>query len=207
MAENFLYFTLTHIFFKINQKFQADLNLSRREEGTMMLERMIRAALLDVNLYEEVEADEGATSQAFWVIIIVSMAGGIGLTLAGLSTKGVLPTLFLGSLGALLSWLIWAALTYLIGTTILRGPETSATYGELLRTLGFSASPGILRIFVFIPLLGRLIASLAYIWMLVTMVIAVRQALDFSTGRAIATCIIGWLIQMLLLGITVNLLR
>jgi hypothetical protein len=168
---------------------------------------MIRAALLDIDLYEEVEADVDATTQAFLVVIIASLAGGIGVTLAGLGERGFFYTLIIGSTGALISWMIWAAITYLVGTTILRGPETSSSYGELLRTIGFSASPGVLRIFLFVPFLGRLIALLASVWMLITMIIAVRQALDFTTGRAIGTCIIGWFIQMILIGIISAIVR
>lgn len=168
----------------------------------MLLNKMIRAALLDIDFYEEVEADVDATNEAFWVVVIASIAGGIGASLAGLGgEKGLFYTVIIMSISALISWMIWAGITYWIGTTILKGPDTSASYGELLRTIGFSSSPGVLRIFIFIPLLGWLIALGASIWMLVTMIIAVRQALDFTTGRAIGTCIIGWIIQMILIGI------
>ncbi len=97
----------------------------------------------------------------------------------------------------LVGWFIWAALTFLIGTKILPEPQTKADLGELLRTIGFSASPGVLRIFGMIPLLGGLIALAASVWMLVAMVVAVRQALDYtSTGRAVGVCAIGWLVQV-----------
>jgi hypothetical protein len=94
-------------------------------------------------------------------------------------------------------WFIWAGLTFLIGTKILPEPQTKADLGELLRTIGFSASPGVLRIFGMIPLLGGLIALAASVWMLVAMIVAVRQALDYtSTGRAVGVCVIGWLVQV-----------
>jgi hypothetical protein len=165
-------------------------------------QRMVRAAKLDVNLYEEVEADKAATGQAMLVVVLASIAGGIGAGLAGAGgERSWIGLLVLGTLSALLGWYVWAFLTYWIGTTIFKGPETSATIGELLRTTGFSSSPGVLRIFVFIPGIGPIIALAAAVWMLVAMVIAVRQALDFSTGRALGTCAVGWLIQMAVIGL------
>jgi len=161
------------------------------------LDRMIRAAKLDVSLYEEVEADEGALGQATLVVILSSLATGIGSIRTG-AEIGLLT----GTLGALIGWYIWAFLTYFIGTKLFPEPETGATYGELLRTIGFSSSPGLIRILGILPFLGGLIFLVAGIWMLVAMVIAVRQALDYhSTLRAVGVCIVGWIVQMVILGV------
>ncbi len=175
---------------------------TRQRVIRMLIGRMIRAAKLDVDLYEEVEADASATPQAFLVVLLSSVAQGIGAGFSGYRVGGaeqVFPSFISLALGALLAWVIWAALTYWIGVTLFRGPETSATYGELLRTIGYSASPGILRVFSFLPFFGPLIVVFASFWMLVAMVIAVRQALDFTTARAIGTCLVGWLVQVVLL--------
>ena len=68
----------------------------------------------------------------------------------------------------------------------------------MLRTIGFSSSPSLIRILGIIPGLSFLVYSVAAIWMLVAMVVAVRQALDYSgTWRAFGVCIIGWIIQAL----------
>ena len=99
---------------------------------------------------------------------------------------------------ALIGWFIWSYITYFIGTRLFKGPKTKATYGELLRCIGFSNSPGTLRILSFIPIVGVIIAFVAGLWSLVAMVIAVRQALDFSTGRAIATCIVGFIVLLVI---------
>ena len=165
--------------------------------------RIIRAAKLDANLYEEVEADKGALGQAIGVVIISSIAAGLGsIAVAGIS--GIL----LGTISAFIGWLIWAYLAYVIGTKILPVPETKADYGELLRTTGFSSSPGLIRVLGIIPGLAGLVFLLAGIWMLVAMVIAIRQALDYqSTLRAVGVCIIGWIIQALVLGIFFSLFR
>ena len=159
--------------------------------------RMIRAAKLDVTLYEEVEADKGAMGQAMGVVILSSIAAGIG-TSSATGIKG----LFLGTIVALVGWYIWAYLTYYIGTRLLPEPQTKADYGELLRTIGFSSSPGVLRILAIIPMLGAILNFIVGIWMLVAMVIAVRQALDYkSTGRAVGVCFIGWIVQTVLFGL------
>ena len=155
-------------------------------------DRMIRAAKLDVALYEEVEADKGAMGQAMGVVILSSVAAGIG-TIGTVGIKG----LFFGTIVALLGWFIWAFLTYFIGTRLLPEPQTKADYGELLRTIGFSSSPGVLRVLGIIPMLGAILNFIIGIWMLVAMVIAVRQALDYkSTWRAVGVCLIGWIVQI-----------
>ena len=153
--------------------------------------RMIRAAKLDVGLYEEVEADTGATGQAMLVVVLSSVAAGIG-SVGGAGLKGLL----LGALSALAAWYIWAFLTYFIGTRLLPESQTEADVGQLLRTTGFSSSPGLLRILGILPGLTGIVFLGCAVWMLVAMVIAVRQALDYhGTGRAIAVCLIGWVVQ------------
>jgi len=158
-------------------------------------DRIIRAAKLDVHLYEEVEADKGAMGQAMAVVILSSIAGGIGTT-AGLGLGGML----IGTIAALVAWYIWAFLTYFIGTKLLPEPQTKADIGELLRTIGFSSSPGLIRVLGIIPFLRGLVFLVAGVWMLVAMIIAVRQALDYqSTLRAVGVCIVGWIAQALVL--------
>lgn len=169
-----------------------------------LVERMIRAAKLDSSLYEEVEKDKTALNQAMLVVVIASVASGIGSAIGGHMARGIgglVSGLLVGVITALVGWLIWSYITYFVGTKILKGPQTEATYGELLRTIGFSDSPGVLAILSFIPLLGGLIAFVAWIWTLVAMVIAVRQALDFTTGRAIATCIVGFVIFLIIAAV------
>jgi hypothetical protein len=160
-------------------------------------DRMIRAAKLDVALYEEVEADKEAMGQAMGVVILSSVAAGIG-TISATGIKG----LIFGTIVALLGWFIWAFLTYFIGTRLLPEPQTKADYGELLRTIGFSSSPGVLRVLAIIPVLGAILNFIIGIWMLVAMVIAVRQALDYqSTWRAVGVCLIGWIVQIVIFAL------
>ena len=162
---------------------------------TNFKDRIIRAAKLDVNLYEEVEADKGALRQAMGVVVLSSIAAGLG-SIERIGFSGIL----IGTITALISWYVWAYLTYFIGTKLLPEPKTKADHGELLRTVGFSSSPGLIRVLGIIPGLARIVFLVAAIWMLVAMVIAVKQALDYqSTLRAVGVCIIGWIIQSLIL--------
>lgn len=152
--------------------------------------RMLRAALLDTNLYEEVEADTSANWQAVGVVALASLAAGIGS-----GARGGLPSVVLETLVSLAGWGIWAYMTYIIGTRFLPEPQTQADYGELLRTIGFSSAPGVLRILGLLPGATGLVFFLVSIWMLVAMIVAVRQALDYtSTVRALGVCAIGWLV-------------
>ena len=156
---------------------------------TPFVMRLIGALALDPVTYEEVEADRSATGQAMLVVVLSSVGAGIGAR--GLGSGSVQSMVFISAL-SLLAWAAWAMLTYQIGVRLLPEPDTSADVGELLRTLGFSAAPGILRIFGMVP--GASIPAFAVtaVWMLVAMVVAVRQALDYkSTARAVAVCGIG----------------
>ncbi len=165
-------------------------------------DRMLRAAKLDAQLYEEVEADKGAMGQATAVVLLSALAAGIGNF-----SNGGLIGLVAGMLGGLIGWYIWAYLTYFIGTRWLAEPQTQADAGELLRTIGFSSAPGLIRIFGVVPGLNALLFPVAAVWMLVAMVIAVRQALDYkSTWRAIGVCVIGWVVQGVILAIAASIL-
>jgi len=158
-------------------------------------ERIIRAAKLDVMLYEEVEADKNAMSQAMGVVILSSVAAGVG-SMERMGVGGIL----IGTISALLAWYVWAYITFLVGTKLLPEPQTKADLGELLRTIGFSSSPGLIRVLGIIPGLTQGVFLVASIWMLIAMVIAVRQALDYqSTFRAVGVCVIGWIIQLFIL--------
>ena len=166
-----------------------------------LTDRMIRAAKLDASLYEEVEADQGAMGQAVAVVVLSGVAAGVGN-----AVNGGLSGVVIGTIGAIVGWYVWALLTYFIGTKLLPEPQTRADHGELLRTIGFSSAPGLIRVLGVIPGLRGLVFLVAGIWMLVAMVIAVRQALDYqSTWRAIGVCLIGWVVQGVILAIAISL--
>ena len=158
-------------------------------------DRMIKSALLDPKIYEEVEADKESMGQAAIVVILSSVAAGIG----AIGTNGFAGLVFV-TVAALIGWLVWAFLTFYIGTKLLPEPETKSDYGELLRTIGFASSPGLVRILGIIPWIGTIVFVIGGIWMLVAMVVAVKQALDYkSTLRAVGVCVIGWIIQFVVI--------
>lgn len=159
-----------------------------------LVQRMLGAATLNVDTYEEVEADETATMQAATVVAMVAVASAIG----GMGNEDT--SLFFAPVAQIIGWLIWAGVTYLIGSKIFGG---TATWGELLRTLGFAQSPGVLYLLGVVPLVGGIIRFFVPFWILWAGIVAVRQALDFSTGKAILTVLIGWfamIIPVLVLG-------
>ncbi|MFC1896399.1 hypothetical protein ACFL0Q_07030, partial [Thermodesulfobacteriota bacterium] len=82
---------------------------SEEDSMTSFSNRIIRAAKLDVDLYEEVEADRGALGQAMAVVILSSIAAGMG-SIARAGITGILT----GTILALVGWFIWAYLTYII---------------------------------------------------------------------------------------------
>src|SRR5688572_2335566 len=155
--------------------------------------RMIGSAKLQADSYEEVEADSSANGQAVAVVVLSSLAAALGTGTT--SVPGAVALLF----AAILSWLVWVFLTLWLGTRVMPGRETRADFGQVLRTTGFSAAPGILRVLGVVPVVGWIIFLGATIWMLLSFVIAIRQALDYSsTGSAFAVCLLGWIIHGIL---------
>jgi hypothetical protein len=164
---------------------------------------MVRASKLEAQLYEEVETDTTALGPATLVVVLSGLAAGVGM----ISVRGF-GGLLAGTLVAVAAWYVWAYLVYVIGTRVVPSPETKTDPGELLRALGFASAPGVIRVFGIIPFLRSFVFFVASVWMLATMVVAVRQALDYkSTARAVVVCVIGWLVQVVLLWLVQVLLR
>jgi hypothetical protein len=152
--------------------------------------RLIGAAALDTAIYEEVEADRTATGQALVVVLLSSLAAGIGARGLG---GGSLQSVVFISILALMAWAAWALVTFEIGARLMPEPQTRSDVGELLRTIGFASTPGLLRVLAVITPIAIPVFALSAVWMLATMVVAVRQALDYHhTTRAIAVCVLGW---------------
>lgn len=153
-----------------------------------MLDRIMGVLRLDVNTFEEVEADQNATSQAAMIVVLVAILTGIGTGLLG---DNFVMGFISAALGALLGWLVWAALTYFIGTNFFGG---QADLGEMLRVIGFAQVPNALAVLGFISVLGPIISFVASIWALVAAFIGVRQGLDIDNVKTAITVVIGWLV-------------
>jgi hypothetical protein len=161
-----------------------------------IINRMFRASKLDVELYEEVEADKSLLTEAMVVVILSSLASGIGSWSMGFGE------LFTTTIGELISWYVWAFIVYLIGTKLLPEPQTVADHGELLRTIGYSSAPGVIRILKLILPFDGAIDFLAIIWMLTAMIIAVRQALDYKSSlRSVLVCSMGLILKKITLSV------
>jgi hypothetical protein len=161
------------------------------------VQRMIGAAKLQPATFNEVEADKSATRQALTVVVVVALATGIG----SLGSGGILGFVVGIALG-IGGWALWAWITYWVGTTLLKTAETEADWGQLARTLGFAQSPGVLKVFGFIPVIGPLVFFIAAVWQLVAMVIAIREALNYtSTWRAVGVALIGFIPYIVVLAI------
>lgn len=161
----------------------------------VFVDRVMRALRLEAALYEEVEADVSALPQALAVVVLSSLAAGIG------SLRFGLAGLLLGVFAALAGWVLWALVVYLVGVKLLPEPQTKSDIKELLRATGFASAPGLIRVLGAIPYLGGLVVLIASLWMLAAMVIAVRQALDYqSTWRAVGVCLLGWILQAAILA-------
>ena len=163
-----------------------------------LIQNMISAAKLDVNFFNAVEHDESKNQEALTVVIIAAVASALGNGIGGIFANGfvggIIGAIF-GLLMVIAGYYIWSYLTFYIGTKFFGG---EADVGEVLRTFGYSYSPQVLGILAFIPCIGWGIALVAGIWSLVAGVVAIREAMDFDTGKAILTAAIAWVIMTVL---------
>ena len=163
----------------------------------IFFDRLVGALLLDANTFEDVEADHSANLQAALVVLLSAVSAAVGVA----AWRDDVPVSFFAgtALLSLAAWVTWAVLMYSVGVLILPTPETRSDVGELLRTLGFAATPGLFQAFAALPGARSLIFALCIVWTLAASVVAVRQALDFtSTSRAVAVCALGWGLALLL---------
>jgi hypothetical protein len=154
-------------------------------QQSSFVDRILGALRLDPATYEEVEHDSSATGQAVAVVVVVTILSGIGAATRG--TNAIIGAVIL----ALISWVIYTFAVYVVGTTILKSPETSATFEQVLRPLGFAYAPNALAVLSGVPAVGWLIGLLASIWAIVASIIAIRQSLEVTTGRAVAIAIVA----------------
>tara|TARA_Y100001970_G_scaffold267971_1_gene358678 strand:- start:14 stop:532 length:519 start_codon:yes stop_codon:yes gene_type:complete len=169
---------------------------------TSFPKRIFRAIKIDPELYEEVENDKSATFQAASVVVLSSLAAGVGAIHLGVSN------FILGPVISLASWYFWAFLIFIVGTKLFPDKQTKSDHGELLRTIGFSSAPGLIRVLGFTPELMTVTFIGSSFWMLACMVVAVRQALDYkSLWKAFGVVVLCWFIQAILLFIILLIFR
>jgi len=153
-----------------------------------MIDRMLGALRLDAATYEEVEADQKATGEAAFVVVASALVAGAGVALA---RGGAVNDGFLGVIGELIGWAVYAWFAWLVGTKVFAGPRTRSSWGELARTLGYATTPRFILLLVAIPGLFGLVRIVASLWRLAATIVALRSALDCGTGRAIVVAIVA----------------
>ena len=170
-----------------------------------MINRIIGVLTLNVNTYEEIEADKNATIQAFSIVVLSSIVTAIILKPeTGFSLANFISTSIIG----IFLWALWALVTMFIGTKLLPTQETSSNWGELARTTGYAQAPKLFSIFAIIPILTTIVLLIVGIWNLITMIIAIRQALDYtSTWRAVFVVLIGCIPYAIIASIVISLLQ
>ncbi len=174
--------------------------MQRSTSSRTLIDRMIGAALLQGDVYEEVEHDEGALWQAALVVVLGAVAAGIGGLLAG-------PIVLAVAVAAgLVGWGAYAYTAYWVGTNWFKGPQTDSTWGELLRTLGFANAPRLLLVVGIVPIVGIGLGFIVMLWTLATTIVAIRHALDFDLGSAVVTAVVSWLVLVLVSFVVANVL-
>jgi hypothetical protein len=164
------------------------------ERMAIFADRIFRAAKLEVRLYQQAKVHKKAMDHAVRIVVLASLAAGLG-SMAGQGLMAIL----LGSIAALITWCAWALSAYLIGTQLLPEPRTKADLAEFARTVGFAASPGLAHVLGIIPPLAATVLFVTAMWMLMTMVIAVKEALDYlNMVRAVVACMPGWIVYLLI---------
>lgn len=151
-----------------------------------MIQRMIRAAMLDAQVFEEVEHDPTKDQEALMAVLFVALVNGIlSFPISLIFGHGFVNSVFslvFGVVWTVIGYYLYAYLAFYIGTSLFQG---QADFGELRRVLGYAYAPAILS---WIPCLGFLVAA---VWSFVAGVIAIRQALDVDTTKALLTALIS----------------
>ena len=171
--------------------------MSMLSQADPMIQHMIGAARLERAAYEAVEKDKRATGQAAYIVVATSLvAGAVSWFTTGEGDDGLI-----GSIVAVIGWAFYAQLAYLLGTRVFPAKETKADWGEVARTLGFANTPRFGMLLALIPGIGGLVRTVVELWVLIATIVALRSALDCSTGRAITIGIAAWVAQILILVI------
>ena len=166
-----------------------------------MTDRILGALKLQTAAYEEIEADQKATGEAAFIIVATSLvSGAVNGVLTGASSG------FFGALGSLLGWAFYAWVAYIVGVKLFPGPQTKSSWGELARTLGYANTARFLIVFELVPGLQAITRTVVAIWVLVATVVALRAALDVTTGRAIWIAIASAIGQLIVIAVALTIL-
>ena len=143
--------------------------------------------------FEELEHDRSATVQAMFVVLLVAAASFVGGVFAG-GEIDIVGGLVYGAVQGIASWALWALFTWVIGTNLLETDETRADWGELARGTGFAQTPGLVNLLIGVPVVGLYLSWAGNVWRFASMVVAVRQCLNYrSTVRAFFVILLSFI--------------
>ncbi len=156
-----------------------------------MVDRILRVIRLDWTVFREIALDPGAMTEAAIIVVVVTFLSAIG---SGIVADHFFVGFIVGWIAnILLNWILWAILTYFVGTMLFQG---RTDISEMLRVLGYAVAPNLLGIFVFIPCLGWIAAIVGWVLSLIAGMFAVREAMEFDTGKAVVTILISWFVAI-----------
>ena len=156
----------------------------------LFINRIYRSVKIDPEVFDEVQKDKDATIAAGIVVVLSSLAAGIGASHHGVINFYLAPAL------SLAAWFVWAYIVYFVGVKLFPDSKTKTTHQALLRSIGFSSAPGMIRIFGFNEDLMTATFIGSGFWMLACMVVAVKQTLHYkSLWKALGVVIIAWFVQ------------
>jgi hypothetical protein len=168
--------------------------------STSFADRLRGALMLDARTYREVEQDTNANGQAALIIVLAALAAGIGSIVGRDWLQDAIGVV----LSSVLQWVIFSFVAYYVGASMFSTGQTSATPGQVLRTIGFAHAPKLLLVLGIIPILGWIVGLVVFFWFLAAAVTALREAFEFDTGRAIGTGLVA-LVVILIVDIVLSL--
>ncbi len=175
--------------------------------------------------YEAIQRDPEATSQSWWIVVLLGLANGIAWIatpivavfpgmpeeMAGSAaeftaaltfdtTERQLAALAVAILGAILSWYLSSWLLRVIGNRV---AGRQVTGEEMRRLVAWGYSPTLASFLTPIPVAGPLLATLGTLWAFVTGVMAVRTAFGVGIWKAIGIELAAFLVVLVVITVIV----
>lgn len=163
-------------------------------------DRIRGAMMLDARIYREVEQDTEASGQASLTVVLAALAAGFGALLSSDIFRNALGLV----LSSVLQWIVFSFVAYFAGTALFSTSQTSVTPGQVLRSVAFAQAPKFFLVLGIIPLLGWVVGLVVFFWFLAASIVALREAFEFDTGRAVATGLIA-LVGIIVVDIVLSL--
>lgn len=164
------------------------------------MDRIMGVLTLKAPVYKQIAEDENATTTAAIIVVVMAIfAGVVGAVLLGVVGSSLPPeqmaqagtplgTAIKTIINAIVGWLIGSWVIAFVAKTFFGG---KTNFGEMLRVFGYTQ---IFQVFAIVPCLGTLVAL---ILSLIGAVIGIREASEFSTGKAVMTGLVAFVILLI----------